>query len=199
MTLRIGALRSLIALVAIASVFSAPAVVAAHAEVVKATPAAGSTVPEPVSEVVVTYSEDLTDDSRLGIRDESGTRIAVGTVDPANRRRMVATLEPAVATGTITVNSQAISTDRHIERTRWTFTVAVPASPTPASQSSAPAPSEPRTTPEPTAAPSPAASPAPGSDATSDTDVILPIVAALAIITIGAGFLLSRGRRGPSA
>jgi copper resistance protein C len=192
-------------LVAVVFASAVPAIAFAHAEVVKATPAAGSTVTEPVSEVVVTYSEDLTDDSRLGVLNEARERIAVGRVDPSNRRRMVATLDPAVLAGTITVRSTAISTDGHIEKTDWTFTVAVPAtpSPTPAGQSSAPATSEPSATAEPTAtqtvAPTPGASPPPGSDTSSGNDVILPIIASLAIITIGAGFLLSRSRRGPSA
>ena len=181
-----------------------PGIASAHAEVVTATPAAGSTVTEPVSEVVVTYSEDLTDDSRLGVLDENGVRISVGRVDPADSRRMVATLDQPLVAGTFTVRSTAIATDGHLERTQWTFTVAVPATATPtqAGQSSAPAPSA-RPTAAPTssasAAPTPAASPAPGSGTGSGTDVILPIIAGLAIITIGAGYLLSRGRRGPSA
>lgn len=185
-------------------VFAAPPVVAAHAEVVQATPAASSTVTEPVSEVSVTYSEDLADDSRLGVLNEEGVRVAVGQVDPANKRRMVATLDPAVLEGTITVRSTAISTDGHIEKTQWTFIVAVPAtpSPTPAGESSSPAPSASPTaapTARATASPAPSASPSPGSDTGSGSDVLVPIIAALAIITIGAGLLLSRGRRTGSA
>jgi methionine-rich copper-binding protein CopC len=176
-----------------------PALASAHAEFVTATPAAGSTVTEPVSEISAIYSEDLTDDSRLGILNEDGARIAVGRVDPTNKRRMVATLDPAVSGGTFTVRSSAFSTDGHLEKTQWAFTVAVPASATPrAGGSSAPATSEP-SAPEPTASPTPAASPSPGSGAGSGSDVILPIIAALAIIAIGAGLLLSRGRRGPMA
>jgi methionine-rich copper-binding protein CopC len=191
-------------LLAMAGLFGMPAAVAAHAELVRATPAAGSTVSEPVSEVSATYSEDLTDDSRLDVLDQDGARIAVGRVDPADKRRMVATLDPAVLAGTFTVRSTAISTDGHPERTQWTFTVAVPATPSPTSagQSSAPAPSaSPTAGPSatPTAAPTPSASPAPGSNTGSGTDVIVPIIAALAIITIGTGFLLSRGRRTPLA
>jgi copper resistance protein C len=188
-------------LIGAVSALAVPAIAAAHAELVEATPAAGSIVTEPVSEVSAIYSEDLTDESRLGVLDENGVRIAVGRVDPANRRRMVATLDPAVVAGTFTVRSTAIATDGHLERTQWTFTVAVPVTPrpTPAGQSSAPATSEPSATPEPTASPTPTASPAPGSDAGSGSDVILPIIAGLAIITIGAGLLLSRSRRGPSA
>jgi methionine-rich copper-binding protein CopC len=182
-----------------------PPVVAAHAELVRATPAAGSTVTEPVSEVSAIYSEDLTGDSRLGVLNEAGVRIAVGRVYPGNKRRMVATLEQVALAGTFTVRSTAISTDGHIEKTDWTFTVVVHAtpSPTPAGQSSAPATSEPSATTEATATPTgartPAASPPPGSSTGSGTDVILPIIAGLAIITIGAGLLISRGHRGPSA
>jgi methionine-rich copper-binding protein CopC len=200
MTIRIGAARLLLVLLAAVVVLGSPLAAAAHADVVTAIPAAGSTVTEPVSEVVVTYSEDLTDDSRLGVLDENLVRIAVGRVDPDNRRRMVATFDQPLVAGTFTVRSTAISTDLHQEKTQWTFTVAIPAtpSPTPAGQSSAPAASTAPTA-SPSVAPTPAASPAPGSDAGSGSDVILPIIAALAIITIGAGYLVSRGRRGPSA
>jgi copper resistance protein C len=196
-----GVARVSMLVLAIAGPLAVPAIVAAHAEVVRAKPAAGSAVTEPVSEVSVTYSEDLTDDSRLGVLDQNGVRIAVGRVDPANDRRMVATLNPAVLAGTFTVRSTAISTDRHIEKTQWTFRVAVPATPSPtaAGQSSAPAPSD-----APTAEPSatPTASPTPralDSQAFSGSDVGLAIIAALTIITIGAAFLLSRGRRSGAA
>jgi hypothetical protein len=185
--------------------FAWPAAVMAHAELVTATPAAGSTVTQPVSEVSATYSEDLTEDSRLGVLDQDGVRIAVGFVDPANKRRMVATLDQAYVAGTFTVRSTAIADDGHVERTEWTFTIAVPATPsaTPAGQSSAPVSTEPSASPTesapPTASPTPTASPAPGSTGSAGGDVILPIIAALAIITIGAGFLLSRGRQpGPA-
>jgi methionine-rich copper-binding protein CopC len=196
--------RLLIGLIALVWMLALPTAVTAHAELVTATPAAGSTVTEPVSEVSATYSEDLTEDSRLGVLDQDGVRIAVGFVDPANKRRMVATLDQAYVAGTFTVRSTAIAEDGHVERTQWTFTIAVPAtpSPTPAGQSSAPAPSATPTagpTATPTASAAPSASPAPGSNTGSGTDVILPIIAALAIITIGAGLLLSRGRRaGPA-
>jgi copper resistance protein C len=194
--------RRLPAILLIAAVFAlaVPGIASAHAELVQATPAAGSTVTEAVSEVSATYTEDLTDDSRLGVLDQNGTRIAVGRVDPANRRRMVAILDPAVSAGTLTVRSTAIAEDGHVERTQWTFTVAVPAtaSPTPAEPTSAPATLEPSATLE-AASPTPAASPPPGSGTGSGSDVILPIIAGLAIITIGTGYLLSRGRRGPSA
>jgi methionine-rich copper-binding protein CopC len=184
--------------------FGFPQLVAAHAEVKVATPAAGATVTTPVSEVSATYTESLDADSRLLVIDSDGVTIARGAVDPADDRRMVAKLDQADVAGTFTVRSTAIATDGHVERATWTFTVAVPVSPSPTpvctdqcpGQSStppSPSPSVPPPTPATTSAPS--ASPQPSPSSGSASDAILPIVAALAIILIGAGALLGRGRR----
>jgi copper resistance protein C len=198
---RIGAL-----LLAIVGSFAIAPSVSAHAEVVTATPAKGSTVTEAVSQVVVTYSEILDPDSRLAILDPSGNRIAVGIPDPADDHRMVATLDPALTSGTYTVRSTSISAeDGDLDRQQWTFTVSVPATPEPTpvctdgcdgQSTTAPTASP---TASPSAAASPAASPGPSSPASSGSDVVLPIIAALAIIAILAGILLSRGRRAGSA
>jgi uncharacterized protein HemX len=48
----------------------------------------------------------------------------------------------------------------------------------------------------PTPSPTPTASPDPGSQTSGTGDVLLPILAALAIVAVGAGFLLRRGRPG---
>ena len=185
----------------VASVAMAPSV-SAHADVVSATPAQGSTVTEAVSRVVVTYSEVLDPDSRLGILDSSGNRIAVGMPDPADDHRMVATLDPALASGTYTVRSTSISAeDGDLDRQQWTFTVSVPATPepTPICTDGCNGQSTDMPTPSPTATPSaaatPVASPGPSSPSSSGNDVVLPIIVALAI----AGILLSRGRRAGSA
>lgn len=198
---RIGALLS-----AIVASFASAGSVSAHAEVVTATPAKGSTVTAAVSQVVVTYSEVLSPDSRLSILDPSGTRIAVGTPDPADDHRIVATLDPALTSGTYTVRSTSISAeDGDLDRQQWTFTVSVPATPepTPVCTDGCDGQSTTPPAPSPTASPSavatPAASPGPSSPASSGSDVVLPIIAALAIITILAGILLSRGRRAGSA
>jgi methionine-rich copper-binding protein CopC len=182
-----------------------PGLAAAHAELVRAIPADGATVTEPVTFVSGRYSEDLKADSNLRILDAAGNTVATGGVDPNNDRVMVARPASPLTEGTFTVRSTAISAvDDHPERVTWTFTVAVPAtpSPTPAGESISPAPSaEPTTEPtaSATASPTPSASRAPGSNTGSGSDVILPIIAALAIITTGAAVLLSRGRRSGSA
>lgn len=199
---RIGAL----AIITVMSLAAATSV-SAHAEVVTATPAQGSTVTGPVSQVVVTYSEGLDPDSRLGILDASGNRIAVGMPAAAGDQQMVATLDPAVTDGTYTVRSTSIATDGHLERTQWTFTVA----PTPTctdgcngqstGEPSVSAP--PSTTPTgatsptnaPTGAASPSASPPPDTSNASGSDAIVPIIAALVIVALGGVFLMTRGRR----
>jgi methionine-rich copper-binding protein CopC len=180
-----------------------PAVVAAHAELVRAIPADGSTVTEPVTVISGRYSESLVGDSNLRVLADDGSVVVTGAPDPNDDKRMIARPEPPLTSGHFTVKSTAFSADGHLERAEWAFTVTVTATPTQTAQSSEPASSGPSVTPEPTASatasPTPAASPAPGSSTGSGNDVILPIIAALAIITIGAGLLLSRGRRGPSA
>jgi copper resistance protein C len=187
----------------VSSLFVLPGLAAAHAELVRAIPADGETVSEPVTIISARYTEDLTGDSNLRIVDAAGTTIATGRVDPVGARLMVARPATPLTAGTYTVRSTAISAvDEHPERVTWTFTVAIPAtpSPTPVPSASAPAQStsptsSPTETPSPALTPSPSASPAPGDSAASLSDVALPIVAALAIVLIGTGALLSRGRR----
>jgi methionine-rich copper-binding protein CopC len=176
-----------------------PAVASAHAELVRAIPADGGTVTKPVTFVSGRYTEDLTADSNLRVLDAAGNTIATGGVDPNDARVMVTRPATPLTTGSYTVRSTAISAvDEHPERVTWTFTVAVPATPSPtqAPSGSSPPPSiEPSPTASPAATASPSASPAPDDSAASLGDVALPIVAALAIVLIGTGALLSRGRR----
>jgi hypothetical protein len=173
--------------------------VAAHAELVRAIPADGETVTEPITVVSGRYSEDLISGSRLEITDGSGARVASGGIDPEDARRMVARPESPLTDGTYTVQSTARSADGHVERATWTFTVAVPASPSPTPEPT-PTPSDVSPSPSATASPSespsatPTASPAPTDPASGSGDVLLPIIAALAIVAIGAGFLLNRSR-----
>jgi hypothetical protein len=173
--------------------------VAAHAELVRAIPADGETVTEPITVVSGRYSEDLISGSRLEITDGSGARVASGGIDPEDARRMVARPESPLTDGTYTVQSTARSADGHVERATWTFTVAVPASPSPTPEPT-PTPSDASPSPSATASPSespsatPTASPAPTDPASGSGDVLLPIIAALAIVAIGAGFLLNRSR-----
>ncbi len=185
--------------VAVTALFLVPGIAAAHAELVRAIPADGATVTEPVTFVSGRYSEDLTVDSSLLILDSTGATIGRGGVDPNDDRVMIARPDVPLTSGTFRVRSTAISQeDGHPERAAWTFTVDVPASPAPTAvpSSSAPPPSS-EPTPTPTLAPTaaPTASPPPADQTASLADLAIPIVAALALVTIGAGFLLRRGRR----
>jgi copper resistance protein C len=195
--------RSALIAATVSALFLLPAIAVAHAELLRAIPADGSTATEPVTFVSSRYSEDLTPDSNLRILDAGGDTVATGGVDADDDRVMVARPATPLTDGTYTVRSTAISqVDGHPERVTWTFTVATPASPSPTASTSGSAPppsTEP--TPSPTATASapasatPSPSAAPGDSASSLSDVALPIVAALAIVLIGAGALLRRGRR----
>ena len=109
---------------------------------------------------------------------------------------------PELAPGVYEARWTAKGSDDHLERDTWSFTV-VPAptpSPTPAATpaSSASAEPAPSATPEPTPTPasSPSASPGPTDPAAStDGDVILPIVVGLAIVLVVGAVLLSRRNR----
>jgi hypothetical protein len=154
-----------------------------------------------VTAVTGRYSEDLVAGSRLVVKDASGTTVGTGDVDPQNDRRMVARISPGLRDGTFTVESTARSADGHVERATWAFTVSVPATPQPtpspsAADSASPAPTPTAAPPtSPSASASPTASPGPGDATSGSGDVVLPILAALAIVAIGAGFLLDRSRR----
>lgn len=180
-----------------------PTAVAAHAALDIATPADGASVEGSPPEVAGTYTQDLVaDGSSLQLRDATGTVIATGGVDPADARRMGITDLPALAPGEYEVRSTTLSAeDGEVDRATWTFTVT--AAPTPAPTATPTATAEPTTapSPEPTAAPSADPAPTPTNHevptGASDSDVIVPIIAGLAIVLIAGVVLLSRrGRPG---
>jgi methionine-rich copper-binding protein CopC len=177
-----------------------PGLALGHAELETAAPADKSTVTEPVADVSGIYSEAMTaDGSSLVIKDASGATVARGTVDPEDDTRMVATPAAPLGSGVYTVESTAVATDGHAERTTWSFTVAVVVTPTPtasAAPSAAPTPAP--ATPLPSLAPTPAPS-ADTSSTGSGGDVLLPIIVALVILGGGAAYLLSRRNRPPDA
>ena len=172
-----------------------------HAELQRASPADGDTVTEPVTVVTGTYSQDLAPNSKLLVKDASGATVATGGIDPGNVRRMIARPATPLGNGGYEVHSTSVSADDgDIERVQWTFTVAVPASPSPTKTPSSSAPTSPEASPSvaPSQPASPSASPSPSpaaTDSTSDSsNVLLPIIAALAIVGIGAAYLLNRNR-----
>jgi len=180
-----------------------PATAVAHAELVETTPADGATVVGTPEELVAVFDEPLeADESSLSIRNDAGERLAFGRVDPDDPTRLVIGDIPELGRGTYEMRWTAGTADGHVERGTWSFSV-VPAPPTktlptPTASASPAASLSPisSSTPGPTAAPTPSASSAP-SDPTggSGSDVILPIIVALALVLIAAGFLLSRRGR----
>ena len=178
-----------------------PVSVAAHAELREATPADGATVEGTPDEISAEFTEPLeTDGSTFSLRNAAGERLAVGRIDPDDDTRLIIDPVPDLAPGGYEVRWRAASADGHAENDTWTFTVTAAPSPTPTAESTPGATASPGSTPsatrEPTAVPSPSASPGP-TDPTGagDGDVILPIIAALAIVLIAAGVLLTRRGR----
>jgi hypothetical protein len=114
---------------------------------------------------------------------------------------MVARPDAPLGNGTYEVQSTSVSADDgDIERVQWTFTVAVAASPSPtevpsvsAGTSSSPE-ATPSMVPSASATEAPSPSPAPGDSTSDSSNVILPIIAALAIVAIGGVYLLNRNR-----
>jgi methionine-rich copper-binding protein CopC len=166
--------------------------------------------------------------SSLRLLDAAGTELAKGGVDPDDAKRMVITDLPELAPGTYTVKSTSKSAeDGDIDRKEWTFTVVAAPTPSPSPPPTPTAPpsatpaatptSEPTpvctdfcagqstdgTTPTQTTAPTANATPTPapsagGSDTSGGGDVLLPIVAAVVIVAVIAGFLFSRRDRPPT-
>ena len=193
--LRVGSLIATFVILAV------PGSALAHAELQRSIPDNGETLTDPVTVVTGTYSQDLAANSKLLVKDASGATVATGTVDPGNVRRMVARPDAPLENGTYEVQSTSVSADDgDIERVQWTFTVAVAASPSPtevpsvsAGTSSSPE-ATPSVVPSASATEAPSPSPAPGDSTSDSSNVILPIIAALAIVAIGGVYLLNRNR-----
>ena len=187
-------------LIAAFVILAVPGSALAHAELQRSIPDNGETVTDPVTVVTGTYSQDLAANSKLLVKDASGATVATGTVDPGNVRRMVARPDAPLGNGTYEVQSTSVSADDgDIERVQWTFTVAVAASPSPTEVPSVSAgTSSPEATqsvvPSASATEAPSPSPAPGDSTSDSSNVILPIIAALAIVAIGGVYLLNRNR-----
>jgi methionine-rich copper-binding protein CopC len=195
---RLGALTAITAV----SLLLFPATAAAHAELDVPTPKDGATVEGTPPEVSGTFTQRINPDgSSMVLRDTNDKVVARGGPDPDDVKRMVITDLPELAPGTYEVQWTTISAeDDELARGTWSFTAAValktPETPAPIATASASAAATASATPEPTATPSPTASPAPadGSNA-SGGDVILPIIVALVLVLLAAGFLLSRRGR----
>lgn len=204
-----GARRGLALVAALAIGLLLPAAAVAHAELVAASPPDGATVVGAPGDLSATFTEDLIGDSTLSIRDAAGQRLAVGGVDPADARRLVIDPVPDLPPGAYEMRWTAFTADGHLERGAWTFTVTAPpptsppATALPTASATADASTSPTPSGNPVPSPSPAASPtpAPGDPTGGDgAAILLPILAALAVVGGGAMLLLGRrGRPGPAA
>jgi methionine-rich copper-binding protein CopC len=186
-------------LVAFAAALILPTTVAAHAELQTATPKDGATVAGSPPEISGTYSEAMTTTgSSLVLLGPDGKQVATGGVDPANNKRMAIDPVPDLVPGMYTVKSTTKSAaDGDIDRKEWSFTVVPAPTPTPTlapSATAAPSVSAPPASTSPTSNASPAPSAAVDGTSSGGGDVVLPIVAALAIVAVGGALLL--GRRG---
>jgi len=171
-----------------------PSVALADAELVSTIPVDGVVLTIAPSEVVLTFDEPLTDRSSFAVLDASGATVAEGALDPTDSMTIRGAL-PDLAPGVYEVQWVAQSSDGHLPRGTFTFTVLEP---TPAPPTPTPAPSEEPTaspaaspTPTPTGAPSPAPSAA-GGGGDSSSDVIIPIAVVGLLIGGGLAFFLRR-------
>lgn len=185
-----------------------PSVVMAHAELETSTPKDKATVEGTPTEIVGTYSEAMDPTgSSLKLLDASGAQIAKGAVDPADDKRMVITDLPGLAPGTYTVKSTTKSAaDGDVDRKEWTFTVEVAPTPSPSptptptpapSATAAPTPVPPTPSPSLVASPTPTPS-ADGGTTGTGSDVLLPIIAAVVLVAVVAGYLYTRRDRTPT-
>jgi methionine-rich copper-binding protein CopC len=191
---------------AMAALSMLPTAATAHAELESTTPADGTTVLGTPPELSATFSEGLSADSTLSIRTAAGERIAVGGPDGSDDTRLIIDPVPELAAGAYEMRWTAIGNDGHIERGTWMFTVASPPPtkvlPTATASASAASPGA-TSSPGPSVAAtppgSPAASPSPGADDPTPTglaDVLVPIIAVLAIVLVALGYVQSRRRSG---
>lgn len=193
---RLGAAASLV-LAVVALAF--PASIAAHSELESTTPEDGAVLSAPPAEIVLTFDAPLnTSRSSVTLHDASGTQIAKGGVDPADDTVMRLT-PPPMDPGEYEIRWTSVSEDGDLLRDTLHFELTAPPSapPTP-SPTAAPseAPSEaPTLSPAPSVAPSPSPS-ADGTPSATTTDVLVPIVAALAVVLLLGAWLLRNRARG---
>ena len=194
---------AMLAALALSLLLAAP--VAAHAELVESTPEDGAALAASPTAVELRFSEAL-------IADRSSFRLVgpggdVGTGQVTSDNGRVMTLSGLdLASGAYEVRWTAATDDGHIERGRIDFTVAavVPASEGPSFEATDAPSNEPSPPPTvaPSDAPSTSASSAPSPSAGPDdepaagtgTDVLIPIIAALLLVSGVGAFVLRRNR-----
>jgi methionine-rich copper-binding protein CopC len=183
----------------------APATVLGHADLDTSDPADGASVAAPFAgPITMEFTEDLAPESGAELRDGAGDVAATAVVDGAT---ITLTPDAALADGEYEVRWTSVADDGHIERGSFLFTVlpeatpeptasatptpAATASPTAEATSTASAEGTPSAVPAASDGPVPSAAPDGGSTS-SGSDVLLPILAAVAIVGGLAVFLLRR-------
>jgi methionine-rich copper-binding protein CopC len=180
-------------------VTAAPA--SADATLLGASPADGSIVEGSPESIVAIFDQALADDgSSIILRGPDDEEVAAGGVDPDEPTSLIIDDVPELAPGEYQVRWVAASTDGHLIRDTWTFTVTAAPSATPAPTeipsdppSDSPAPTE--ASPPPSPRPSASAAPVePADPASSTSDSLIPIVVLLAVVGIGGAYFLRRRR-----
>ena len=177
-----------------------PAGVMAHAELDTPTPADGATIEGSADIIEATFTEPLDPEgSSLEVQDASGAVVAEGGPVDGDPQRMAIDPVPALTPGEYTVRWTSLSAvDPHVERGTWSFTVTAEPTAEPPPSAVATDASTTGPTSAPTMAPTVAPSPSPsgeGDPAASEGDVLLPIIAALAIVAMAGVVLLNRRGR----
>jgi methionine-rich copper-binding protein CopC len=178
--------------------FAMPVVAFAHAELESASPPDGAVLSAPPTEIVLTFTEALDPvKSHTELIGPDGSQVAAGGVDPDNEKAMRID-PPELAPATYEIRSTAVAAhDGALKREQLTFRIEAP-SPSPTSTPAPSASAAPSASPSASASVPPSAAPSPAPSAGGDTtasggDVILPILAALAVIFL-LGLFLLRGR-----
>lgn len=199
---RDGSRRALAAVAGLLLLLALPVVALADTELVASVPADGQVLTTVPPEAVLTFDEPVTSGSTFAVLDASGATVASGAPDAADAAMMRGAL-PALSPGIFEIQWAAGSTDGHIVRGTFQFTVAEP-TPPPATPAPTDAPTvEPTATATSTATPpdtpTDTPTPSPGDGATggaAETDVVLPIL--VVVVLVGAGLAVMLRRRGPA-
>jgi methionine-rich copper-binding protein CopC len=173
----------------------APSAVLGHAQLDTISPADKSSGPAP-AEIVGTFVENLDPSkSSFTLVDAGGAVVQKGgRVASADPRRLTLTLTESLAPGAYTIRWATVSTeDGETARGVTTFTVTAPPSPSPTPSEAPSVGPSPSPSPVPSVGPSPSASAPPARPATSTSDAVIPIVAALFVLA-AIGLWLMRGR-----
>lgn len=98
--------------------------VQAHAQLLEANPAPGSTLDAPPTEIRLTFNEPIGTDSRLSLFDNNfyAQPGVESFVDPQNPDQLVATVPP-LAAGIYNVNWTAVSADGHLVSGSFRFQI----------------------------------------------------------------------------